>query len=174
MQLTTRDKSDTLSENSTISPHVSQCNVRVNNELDNNQQQYASTYPAPQYDNLPQDISNAYTTSAAPTFSAPQYNNLSQYNSNIAPSPQYAITSDTMAASTYPGPQYGNLPQDISNVAAPQYNNLSYVSVPQSVLQIDSPTMTVYESLDCFIIRVPKYPCPLVGSNNFNIQGSSQ
>ena len=139
--------SDTLSdinENSTVSPHETQRDIRVNNELDNNQQQYAtssattvatmatSTYPAPQYDN-PQYISNA-----------PQYDNLPQYISNVAPAPQHSNPSE-------------------------------YVSpAPQLLLRINSPTMTVYESLDYHIIFIPKCPCPLVDSNNFNRQDASQ
>ena len=198
--------SDTLSDikNSTIPPHEIQYNIRVNDELDNNQQQYttssanlaaptyptdayttssntmAPTYPAPQYDNLPQYISPssqcAITSGimTAPVFSAPQYDNLPQDISNVTPAPQYATTSDTMAVSTYPATQYGSLSLNVA--PAPQYNNLSqYVSpAPQLVLQIDFPTMTVYESFDYHIILVPKCPCPSVDSNIFNRQDFSQ
>jgi len=103
-----------INENSTILPHETQY-IRVNNvnnELNNNQRQYATS----------------------------------------------STSSATMAASTYPAPQYNSDPNYISNVAP----------APQLVLQINSPTMIVYESLDYHIILVPKCPCPLVDSNNFN------
>ena len=94
-------------------------------------------------------------------------NELNNNQQQYATSSTSSASSATIATSTYPAPQYNNdqdLPQYISNVAP----------APQLVLQINSPTMIVYESLDYHIILVPKCPCPLVDSNNFNGQDFSQ
>ena len=139
--------------NSTTSSNGTQYNVRVNNELDNNQQQYmttsataASAYSAPQcnsYQDSPQFIPNA------PTRNVRVNNNQQQYMTSSA-------TSEYTAASTYSAPQcnsYQDSPQFISNVTP----------APQLTLQINSPTI-IYESLDYRIILISKRP--LVDSNS--------
>ena len=98
--------------------------------------------------------STSSATMAASTFPALQYNSDPNYISNVT----------TMAYPASQNNNYQDLPQHISNVAP----------APQLVLQINSPTMIVYESLDYHIILVPKCPCPMVDSNNFNRQDFSQ
>ena len=131
--------------------HESNFSGFINNGY--NLQQPANAYETSATSDILSDINENSTISPHET----QYVRVNNVNNELNNNQQQYATSSTssatMAASTFPAP-----PQHISNVAP----------APQLVLQINSPTMIVYESLDYHIILVPKCQCPLVDSNNFN------